>query len=221
MCACLRNHRTCALHHAYERLRLPRTPISMLLYMVGQVDTGHGACNVGCRQGKLAFRSTLKSGVRGWFSKVEFLPTTRGRSGEREQGVREVSSYDIRHPSQPARPLAEPGNQSSQSSSQSSQPRQPSQPTCPANPASGQVVPAGQSGNPAKLASQAALLGMSVNVEIRGAGVVLESRVVLPPTWASRERKVSPCDVRSQKQAQQWSAQGFLLQHEIPSPASR
>ena len=164
------------------------------------------------RQGKLAFRSTLKSGVRGWFSKVELLPTTRGRSGEREQGLREVSSYDIRHPSQ----------QPSQAAGRAGQPVQPVQLAVqPANPASGQVVPAGQSGHPAKLASQAALLGISVNVEIGGAGVVLESRVVLPPTWACRERKVSPCDVRSQKQALPWSARGFLLRHELPSPASR
>ena len=197
MCVCLRKHRTCALQHAYERLRLPRTLISMLLHMVGQVDTGHGACNVGCRQGKLAFRSTLKSGVRGWFSKVFLRNEVAVANASRECARFPPTTSGI-HPNSPARPLAEPGNQSSQPSSQSSQPRQPSQPTCPANPASSQVVPAGQSGNPAKLASQAALLGISVNVEIGGAGVVLESRVVLPPTWASRERKVSPCDVRSQ-----------------------
>ena len=158
MCACLCNHRTCALHHAYECLRLPRTPISMLLYMVGQVDTRHGACIVGCRQGKLAFRSTLKSGVRGWFSKVEFLPTTRGRSGEREQGVREVSSYDIRHPSQ----------QPSQAAGRAGQPVQPVQlavqPATPAQPANLPSQPSQQPGGTSRTVRQPSQTGQPGSV---------------------------------------------------------
>ena len=141
-------------------------------------------------QRNLAFRSTLKSGVREWCSRVEFLPTTRGSSREREQGAREVSSYDISHPSQhpnsPVRPLAQLTNQPSQSSTQ------------PATPA-----------QPASLPSQAS-----------SAMCCQPDRQATQPNWPARQRvsRTATLSQRSQPNWTNpafWKAQSFCLRREV------
>ena len=142
------------------------------------------------RQRNLACRSTLKSGVREWCSRVELLPTTRGLSREREQGAREVPSYDnshsSQHPNSPARPLAQLANQPSQSSTQ------------PATPA-----------QPASLPSQAS-----------SALWCQPDRQATQPNWPARQRvsRTATLSQRSQPNWTNpafWKSQSFCLRHQV------